>query len=943
MSLIHRVLQHIMGWVARGVCARPALIVWVAVILALGSIGVVATRFKVVNETSDLLSDKYQSKQYYNELVKDFGSDSRFIVLVHSPDPVQNRKAVDEIGPFLETLKPHITTVLYKIDFSGVKPRLLFTRDIPELQKIAKQVEAQAAAQSQNQKKSQQMALDLNSILAQANQKFNDKYLRQSSNWKDFTPFVAQFISILNKVADQAEGKTEVAQSTKISDNPNAEDYDSNEMLAEHEYFSLQNGHTILIFAYPGDPDPDGAAPYSQTIDKIKAQLKTLQAKYPGVEMKLTGEPALDADEIDTSTTDTIKALSITVALIVGLFLLSYRAFLRPTMAFAVLIMGVLWSLAFALLTVGHFNDISMAVIPMVLGIGIDFGIQILGRYEEELGLGRTVEQAVTASLQHTGVAIITGGSTTAVAFLTLCFNDFSGLAELGIIAGASIILLIAANLVVLPAIFILRDRNRSTVQLKAQSSNSAWGFIRDWDQTMVRTPWIWLLISTVISVISILSLPYLRFDYNLLHLQNQSASSVKTLYQVMDASKNIEGDEVSTIYASVVADNIDQARDLNKKLTALPVVARVDSLLELVPEDQDKKLPIVRRIVAAAAKLNVKPASHTPVDIPKARADIKSLLSQAKEGEKQAKGYVGISKIARQAVQAFGDMIPALERADKALNSAPAPEIQSRFDASSNGAFTRMQTNIEMLKKQKGDRGLTMADLPPQLKRLFLAPNGKILLQVYGKKDLWERGPDEEFTKAVTAPDVAPKATGTPILNYYATELLRVSYLWAAVWAFAAIVVLIFLHFQSFKYLILTLTPLVLAVLWRTGAMVWLGIEFNPANIVTLPLIIGIDVAFGVYIIDRYREEGKLAIFSGSTGKAIIMSSLTSLFGFSSLLVSNFNGMFSIGQLMSLGLAIGLVTSIFILPQILALFHPTAPKEEPLPFEEEKLNETRP
>jgi predicted RND superfamily exporter protein len=234
MSLIHRVLQHIMGWVARGVCARPGLIVWVGVVLAFASVWVVATRFKVVNETSDLLSNKYASKINYNELVKDFGSDSRFIVLVQSPDPAQNRKAVDEIGPFLETLKPHITTVLYKIDFSGVKPRLLFTRDIPELKKIANQVEAQARAQTQNQKKSEQIALDLNSILAQANQKFNDKYLRQSSNWKDFTPFVSQFISILNKVADQAEGKTQVAQSTKISDDPNAEDYDSNEMLAEH-------------------------------------------------------------------------------------------------------------------------------------------------------------------------------------------------------------------------------------------------------------------------------------------------------------------------------------------------------------------------------------------------------------------------------------------------------------------------------------------------------------------------------------------------------------------------------------------------------------------------------------------------------------------------------------------------------------------------------------
>ena len=937
MSLIHRVLQRIMGGVARGVCARPALIVWVGVILALASIVVVATRFKVVNNTSDLLSDKYVSKQNYNELLKDFGSDSRFIVLIQSPDPAKNRAAADEIGPFLETLKPHVTTVLYKINFSGVTPRLLFTRNIPELKKIADQVEAQAQAQTQNQKSSEQIALDLNSILEQANEKFSDKYLRQSSNWKDFTPFVSQFISILNKVSAQAEGKTVAQVSGNESPGSDAEDVDSTEMLAEHEYFSLQNGKSILVFAYPGEPDPDGAAPYSDTIEKIKAHLKEMQTRYPGVELKLTGEPALDADEIATSTTDTIKALCITIALIVALFLLSYRAFLRPTMAFVVLIMGVLWSLGFALLTVGHFNDISMAVIPMVLGIGIDFGIQILGRYEEELGRGRKVEQAITASLQHTGVAIITGGSTTAVAFLTLCFNDFSGLAELGIIAGASVILLIAANLVVLPAIFILRDRNRTTAQLQAQSSNSAWHFIHNWDQTMVRSPWTWLLLATIISVISVLSLPYLRFDYNLLHLQNQSASSVKTLYQVMDASKNIEGSEVSTIYASVVADNLTEARELDKKLQALPVVARVDSLLELLPEDQEQKLPIIRRIVAAAAQLNVKPATHAQVDIPKAKTDIASLLQQARDGETQAKTYVGVSKIARQAVQAFGDMIPALDRCEKALNSAPTAVIKKRFDASSSGAFTSMQTNLTMLKTQRADRGLTLADLPPELKRLFLAPNGKILLQVYGKKDLWEREPDEKFTKSVLA--VAPKATGTPVLNYYATELLRVSYLWAAVWAFVAIVVLIFLHFQSFKYLILTLTPLVLAVLWRTGAMVWLGIEFNPANIVTLPLIIGIDVAFGVYIIDRYREEGKLSIFSGSTGKAIIMSSLTSLFGFSSLLVSKFNGMFSIGELMSLGLAIGLVTSIFILPQILALFHPTAPKEEPLPFEKEETN----
>jgi hypothetical protein len=926
-----------MGAVARLVCACPGVIVMVGALLAAASIWIVATRFNVVNNTTDLLSDKIASKRYYNELRHDFGSDYRFIVLIQSPDPVQNRRAADEIGTYLETLRPQITTVLSKIDFSAIKPRLLFTRPPDELEKIAAKLDDQVNLQKQTQDKNQkiqQIALDLNSILAEADQKFDDKYLRDKKNWPDFKKFVDQFVSILNKVAAQADGKTLAQEESKVSTDDNAlDDFDANEMLAEHEYFSLQGGQSVLVFAYTDEKaqEKDSASPFSKTTQRIRDKLKELESTYPGAKLELTGEPALDTDQAEEANSDALHAGLITMGLIIGLFFFSYRTFLRPTFAILVLIMGVLWSLGFALVAVGHFNILSIAVIPMVLGIGIDFGIQILGRYEEELSHGRTINQAVTTALQHTGVAIITGGSTTAAAFFTLCFNDFIGLAELGIIAGFSMILCIAANLVVLPAVFLLRDRFRTPEQLKSNSSNSAWSFIQTWDTDMVRNPWLWIGVSIMISIAAALSLPQLKFDYNLLNLDNPNAPSVKTLYEVMDASKSDEGTEVSTIYASVVADDLDQARDLSKKLLALPVVAKVESILELAPEDQDKKMPIIQRIVAAAAALQVKSSTGKAVDIPKARSDIASLLSGAKEGLKEAAPYAHFNS-GKIFVAAFSTMIPALDRANKALNSAPVDVIQKRFSASSTGAFSRMQANMALLKTQKADRGLTLADIPPQLQKLFLAPNGKILLQVYGKQDLWERAPDEAFTLAVTDPRVAPKATGTPILNYYATELLRVSYLWAAVWAFVAIVVLILLHFQSFKYLLLTLTPLVLAVLWRTGVMVWFGIEFNPANIVTLPLIIGIDVAFGVYIIDRYREDGKLSIFAGSTGKAIIMSSLTSLFGFSSLLVSQFRGMFDIGQLMSLGIAIGLVTAIFILPQILALLKPRVPEGEPKP-----------
>ena len=918
-----------MGKVARVVCAVPGIIVVVGIVLAVLSTFVVVTRWNVLNNTSDLLSNKYKPMQYYNELRKDFGSDYRYIILIQSDNVAQNRQAADEIGKWLPTVKPQIGLVLSKIDFSTVKPRLLFTRDTDDLKKIATQLEDEIAQEKANQKSSEQVsqtALDLNSILNEANADFSDTYLRKKSNWPDFKKFVPRFVDILNKISAQAEGKTlKQMHLQSPGDSDSFDDTDAEELLNQHEYFSLQDGKTVLVFAYTDEhgAETDSESPFSKATQKIRDYLKGLEAKYPGATIELTGEPALDTDEAEESNLDAAKAGAITVALIIGLFFFSYRAVFRPAVTILVLIMAVLWSLGFALITVGHFNILSIAVIPMVLGIGIDFGIQILGRYEEELGNGKSVTDAVTIALEHTGIAIITGGSTTAAAFFTLCFNDFVGLAELGLIAGFSMIFCITANLVVLPAVFILRDRNRTTEQLHAQSSNSSWNFIHSWDRDMVRNPWLWIIISVVISIAAAISLPNLRFDYNLLHLDNPHAPSVVTLHKVMDASKNDSGNEISTIYASVVAQNVDDARQLSKKLAALPTVAKVESVLELLPENQDEKLPIIKRIVAAGSQLNVKtPSAATPVDIPRAQRDIHSLHNEALDALKQATAYEGISKIAKDAVEAFKTMIPALERADKALNDTPMDQLKKRFSPASNGAFSQMQKNMALLKSQKADRGLELQDIPPQLQRLFVSKSGKILLQVYGKKDLWERGPDEAFVKEVIS--VAPNATGTPVLNYYATDLMRVAYVQAAGWAFLAIVVLIFAHFQSFKFLLLTLTPLVLAVLWRTGAMVWFGIEFNPANIVTLPLIIGVDVAFGVYIIDRYREDGRLSIFEGSTGKAIIMSSLTSLFGFASLLVSDFRGMFDIGQLMSIGIAIGLVTAIFVLPQILALIKPS-------------------
>ena len=273
-----------MGGVARMVCAAPGAILIAALVLAAASVWVLATRFTVVNNSSDLLSDKSAAKQSYNELVNDFGTDSRFIILIKSDDVAENRKAADAIGPWLEALKPHISTVLYKIDYSKVKPHLLFTAGIDQLKKIEDQVNNEVK-RSRASRKAETDGARPQFDPRRGQPKFNDSYLREKSNWKDFKPFVAQFVSILNKVSDQAEGKTALPAKKASDSNKGGEtDFDTgdaDDQFAQHEYFSLEGGKALLVFAYPGETRKTRLRPLATPGGKSGSTSSIFKANFP--------------------------------------------------------------------------------------------------------------------------------------------------------------------------------------------------------------------------------------------------------------------------------------------------------------------------------------------------------------------------------------------------------------------------------------------------------------------------------------------------------------------------------------------------------------------------------------------------------------------------------------------------------------------------------------
>jgi len=257
---------------------------------------------------------------------------------------------------------------------------------------------------------------------------------------------------------------------------------------------------------------------------------------------------------------------------------------------------------------------------------------------------------------------------------------------------------------------------------------------------------------------------------------------------------------------------------------------------------------------------------------------------------------------------------IESLETSAAAIgNDAAAARLATLQDQ----LFAPLQKNLRFLMDQQA-APLTLEDVPQDLRDRFVGKTGRFLLQISSRDNIWERDPLDQFVRELRT--VSPDVTGTPVQNHAYIELLRSSFVNAAVAAFGVIVVMILLHFRNILNAFLAIMPLALGVLWTVGLMGWADIAFNPANIMTLPMVIGIGVAYGVYTVDRFREDAKMDIFSTSTGKAILFSALTTIFAFAAMLVSEYRGLFSMGLVMTLGVSMCLVTSLVLLPQLLKL-----------------------
>ena len=836
---------------------------------------------------SNLVGSGKRYHQLYLKYKEDFSVRDDTVVVVESEDPEKNRQFVERIGAKLEAEKDLFGDVFYKGDLKMLGPKALLFLDEPTLEQLQKTLrDFQPFIVNFSR------ATNLNSLFTLVNHQFRTARREQSAQ----NDSLVRAIPALQRIIDL--GTDSINRSGTPPSPGITALFGAGDKAQEEQYITFAKGRIYLVNARTKRQDQS-----LQGVRRLRELVDQTLAEVPGVNVGLTGEAVLELDEMAQSQKDSTIATILSLVLCALLFIGAYRETGRPLKATLALIIGIGYTIGFTTLAVGHLNVLTITFFPILIGLAIDFAIHLITRYEEELRKGETQYLALQRAMVNTGLGIFTGCFTTAGAFFAMGLTDFKGIQEMGIITGAGMILSLVPMITLLPAL-ILRGKQNAIDQ---QSHHARRSYRARVERIWLDRPVTVVIIIILLTLASIIPARKVYFDYNLLHMQSRGLSAVEFEHKLINSSAK------SVLFGAVVARSKEEALELESKLTNLPTVASVDSMARYLVGDQNRKMQLVGEIKKDVSTIQFAPVDPDPVNVDDLSRTLWSLH-----------GYLGLAleEVEKQndaeLANTLSSLRASIENFRRTMLNAERRQVGKKLAAYQQALFQDLRDTFQAIRTQDNSSPLTEEGLPHNLRSRFIGTNGLHLLQVYPKEDIWQRTPQQKFVGEIRT--VAPEVTGTPVQLFEYTTLLKNSYIEAAYYSLAAIVVLVFIHFHRLSSVFLALLPVGIGTLWTCGLMGLLDVPFNPANIMTLPLVIGIGVTNGIHILNRFAEERNPSILARSTGKAIIVSALTTIAGFGALIPAKHQGIQSLGIVMSLGVAMCMIVAVTFLPALLML-----------------------
>lgn len=885
-------LGKLLGHTTAFLVGSPLTVVVLCLLTAALCLGWMSLRLEYRTARLDLLNPGAQWNQLWLDYIDEFGAEDDVVVVLEGEDPVRVAAALDDLTWTIESERHLFHSVLHEIDFSPVQAKGLYYLPVDELRRIAGFLKTVPEPFHANDRP----ALIESIMTGPAEVLAADRGV-SSSDVRQDTPSPAE--RLMHGLYDALAGN-----GSYISPWPEMPAEFSESASVQSRRLVSKDGRMGFILLRLLHSDETGFARGGNAISELRELIQEMSSRHDGIRAGITGLPIMEFDEMSLSQREMAGATAIGFAGVFILFVAGFGNIRHSLVAVGTLLIGMAWACGFLTFAVGHLNILSSAFAVVLIGLGINFPIHFLARYLQTLRCEAIGPKLLAKTSQEIGPGIVTGALTTAIAFLAAGLTDFTGVAELGIIAGGGILACMLATLVFMPSALYLIDRRRSN------GFRSVPVDVHAWVAPFVKRPRFTLAATLVVSLAAVAGIQFVSYDHNLLNLQAKGLASVELEQRLLTDS------DQSAWYAVSVADSTSELLARAQEFSRLDTVERTEQVASFLPSGTEEKWPLIQQIHRLLTNLPPNFADSLELS-PQVLAN---MLNQTAVADFAARPANGSNHGSQQLATARSHSVNQFTAAIRDLfRSMPEKTLHERLSAYNEHLANDLRLRIELLKQAANPEPPALTDLPSSLVNRFVGRNGKHLLKVYARGNPWDMDQLRRFVYDVRRVD--PTATGNPLQTYEASRTMLRSYVLAAVYAVIGIAIAIWIDFRKWRHVALALSPLALSMIQTFGLLGITNITLNPANMIALPLLIGLGVEDGVHLVHDLRSQrgrGQYRL-SRSVALAVMLTSVTTIASFASLLIASHQGLHSLGRVMTLGVICCFVTSLISLPALFA------------------------
>ncbi len=881
---------------ARFAATHPwRVIIGLLIIAVLAAIS--ASRIKLEMRWSDLLPMNDPKAREFDEILTEYKSASTFMVVVRGEEQ-KIKQFADVVAPQILKLDRYFSRVDYKLDKEFFSQHGFMLAEAKDLENTA------------------ELFKDLNLVpfLSSINDNFEEEYVgdeealstKQKEN--EAVRTLDGFHYWLKVMDDFITGPNEA--------NAALADSAVERLVYGDPYFISQDKRVLLMNAKTTFSSIDIEKDIAAT-DSVQVILDKTLPEFPEVKAGIAGMIPLQKDEMEHTTKDMQLSSILALVLVLVLFILTFRMWSAAILAGLNLMVSILIAAGVVGLLLGRLNLMTSMFAVVLIGLGIDYSIHLISVYSERRALGRDAVTAMQETLVRSGSGIITGALTTAAAFFALAISATQGIKEMGIVLGIGILFAMLTTMTGLPAILVARERVLKRLSKKPlKPAHVEFKILGSLGRSIATRPLLYLISAIIITGLLLYQALNIKFDYNMLNVEPAGLPTVElqdTIIQAFDLSPD---------FAMVTTGSIEESYEIAERLRDMPLISMVENIADYAPpeEKQSERRAYVQEIRHVVQQNK----TQTPFTTSKIEALVTELerLDMNIYELSQLAFIGGQDKVDEKCKSIIGDpeqadsesfILKLVERIKQNPQLAVA-----QLDKFQHYYYPNLRQKIYAMANPEL---ITLKTLPANIKHQFINEAGnKFLVTIYPKETIWNYEALTRFDKQLET--VSPKITGTPPIFLHLIRLIGRDGLNATILTIIIVILLLWIDFRSLRMALLGVIPLIAGGIWMLGIMKTCGLMLTIINVMAIPMIVGIGIDDGVHILHRYRYEGlrKTPTVLKSTGKAVLLTSLTTMAGFGSLMTASYRGWAGFGALLVTGVGACFLTTVLFIPSIIGL-----------------------